>query len=126
MVVSDALVRAVHLESSIGVPAVVIADDIEIGDFAWAAHFVQDIFSAPILHFRDRNIINPFNRFWFQSAGHRARMLLEENPKHKDKYLWFLALHAAVDSGKNLTPEGKLEQLIADSVIQPVMAPPEE
>lgn len=117
MVASDALIRAVSLESSIGIPAVVIADDIEIDDMAWARFFVDGPFSTPILHFRDRNIVNPFNHFWFASAGNRAENLLEEYPRYKDKYLWFLALHAAVEAGKDLTPEGKLEQLIAAGIL---------
>jgi len=117
LVASDALVRAVKLESMVSVPAVFIADDIEIFDDMWSNYFVNGPFSSPILHFRDRNIINPFNHFWFRSAGNRAENLLEQYPAHKDKYLWFLALHSAIDSNKTLAPEGKLDQLIADGWI---------
>lgn len=126
MVASDALIRAVNLESTIGIPGVVIADDIEIDDLMWAGFFVKGPFSTSILHFRDRNIVNPFSHYWFASAGTRAMNLLEEHPRHKDKYLWFLALHAAVESGKNLTPEGKLEQLIAAGILERMKTPTEE
>lgn len=117
LVASDALVRAVKLESAVGVPAVFIADDIEIHDLIWASYFAHGPFSCPVLHFRDRNIINPFNHFWFASARMRATLMLDEHPAHRDKYLWFLALHAAVESGKILAPEGKREQLVEKGVI---------
>lgn len=126
MVASDALIRAVNLESSIGIPAVAIADDIEINDLVWARFFADGPFSTPIFHYRDRNIVNPFNHFWFASAGNRAQQLLEEHPRHKDKYLWFLALHTAVASGKNLTPDGKQEQLVAEGILAPINTSAEE
>ena len=62
LVASDALARAVKLEKSVGVPAVVIADDVEIPDALWFHRFQNGgLFLTPILHCRDRNIINPFN-----------------------------------------------------------------
>jgi hypothetical protein len=76
LVASDALVRAVKLERSVGVPAVVIADDIEIPDDFWLHRFAAGLFQTPILHFRDRNIVNPFNTFWFRSAAVRASQLM--------------------------------------------------
>ena len=92
-VASDALVRAVQLEKSVGIPAVVIADDVEIPDNYWLARFAHGPFATALLHFRDRNIVNPFNLFWGESARNRASILMAENPEHQDKYLWFLALH---------------------------------
>ena len=43
LVASDALVRAVKLEKSVGIPAVVIADDVEIPDAYWLARFRRPI-----------------------------------------------------------------------------------
>ena len=106
-VASDALVRAVKLERSVGVPAVVIADDIEIPDSYWAARFSNEThgqYITPLLHFRDRNIVNPFHIMWHRSAGDRARKQMELSPRYKDKYLWFLALHQAVGDGEPLVP----------------------
>jgi len=102
LVASDALVRAVKLEKSVGVPAIVIADDIEIPDAYWLARFQHGPYVTALLHFRDRNIVNPFNLMWGVSAATRASILVSENPQHKDKYLWFIALHDAVASGQEL------------------------
>lgn len=111
-VVSDALIRAVNLEKSVGVPAIVIADDIKISDEKWLYRFQHKIPThMPILHFRDRNIINPFSPYWCRSAGNRARMLLEQNQTHKDKYLWFISLHEAVWSAHPLVPPDVLQRL---------------
>jgi hypothetical protein len=124
LVASDALVRAVKLESSVGVPAVFIADDVEVDDFIWAIFYTNGPFACPVLHFRDRNIVNPFNSFWFRSAKMRAELMLEEHPAHQDKYLWFLALHSAIESGKELTPEGTLEELLTRGVTKNLELPP--
>jgi hypothetical protein len=104
LVASDALVRAVKLEEQISVPAVFVADDIEVPDSYWIWRFAQGPLLTPILHFRDRNIVNPFNRVWFRSAHARATKLMTESPAHKDKYLWFLALHEAVRNDEGLVP----------------------
>lgn len=127
-VVSDALVRAVKLERSVGVPAVVIADDIDIPEPYWLARFSQGPLITPLLYFRDRNIVNPFNLMWFRSAGTRARRLMEENPAHKDKYLWFLALHKAVEDGWVLIPHAVFEKFLRDGLLKPeeVKLKPEE
>lgn len=117
-VASDALVRAVQLEKSVGVPAVVIADDVEIPDNYWLARFANGPFATALLHFRDRNIVNPFNLFWGESAKTRASILMAENPEHKDKYLWFLALHKAVVSGDPLIPPHSLERFLREGVLQ--------
>lgn len=118
LVASDALVRAVKLERSVGVPAVVIADDVEISDGFWVHRFKEGLLQTPILHFRDRNIINPFNTFWFQSASVRASQLMAASPSHKDKYLWFLALHEAVRNGVELVPSDVLTRFIRDGILQ--------
>lgn len=114
MVASDALVRAVKLEKSIGVPAVFVADDVEIPDELWLYRFHQGLFAAPLLHFRDRNIVNPFNTFWFASAAARTAQLMIESPAHKDKYLWFLALHIAVGNNQELIPPDALARFLRE------------
>jgi hypothetical protein len=118
LVASDALVRAVKLEKTVGVPAVVIADDVEIPDNYWLTRFVSGTFRTPLLHFRDRNIVNPFNVFWFRSAAFRASQLMAESPEHKDKYLWFLALHKAVEDGQELIPPDILTRFLREGVLK--------
>ena len=118
LVASDALVRAVKLEKSIGVPAVFIADDIEIPDEYWLHRFRAGLLQSSILHFRDRNIVNPFNTFWFASAGHRASMLMSTNPSHSEKYLWFLALHKAVSDDAALVPAAVLARFMREGVVE--------
>jgi hypothetical protein len=121
LVASDALVRAVKLERSIGIPAVVIADDVEIPDSLWVRRFANNPpVTTPILHFRDRNIVNPFNLFWFKSAAVRGTGLMNENPEHKDKYLWFLALHEAVANNRELVPPDVLARFVREQKIRRV------
>jgi hypothetical protein len=118
LVVSDALVRAVKLERSIGIPAVVTADDVEIPDSLWVRRFAHNPpVTTPILHFRDRNIVNPFNLFWLKSAAVRSRELMNQNPAHKDKYLWFLALHEAVMNSRELVPPDVFARFVREKMI---------
>jgi hypothetical protein len=118
LIASDALVRAVKLEKSVGVPAVVVADDIEVPDQYWIGRFAQGLMATPVLHFRDRNIVNPFNVAWYRSAGTRATQLMAASPRHKDKYLWFLALHQAVGENRELVPPAVLSRLISEGIIK--------
>lgn len=117
-VVSDALVRAVKLEQSIGVPAIFVADDIEISDDYWMSRFARGLLSTPLLHFRDRNIVNPFGRYWFASAGVRASQLMTASPAHRDKYLWFLALFEAAQRDDDLVPPSAVERLISSGFMR--------
>lgn len=113
-VVSDALSRAVKLEKSVGVPAVVLADDIEIPDDLWLYRFRRSLAEMPLLHFRDRNIVNPFNPGWLKSAANHAQKLMDVSPAHRDKYLWFLALYQAVRANEYLIPPERLNAFIND------------
>jgi hypothetical protein len=117
LVASDALVRAVRLEKSVGFPAVVIADDIDIPDDWWLLRFRDGPLVTSILHFRDRNIVNPFSRYWFQSACTRASQLMKASPEHRDKYLWFLALHDAVNMDRELIPPDVFARFVRDGVL---------
>ena len=128
LVASDALARAVKLERSIGIPAVVVSDDIEIPDAFWMWRFTHGAFLTPILHFRDRNIVNPFNLMLGTSARDRAARLMDESPAHRDKYLWFLSLHDAVKNGQELIPPDVLVRflrngLLKEKAIQPDTQP---
>jgi hypothetical protein len=114
LIASDALTRAVKLEKSISVPAVVIADDVEIPDDLWLCRFARDVLSTHVLHFRHRNIVNPFMPNWFQSARMRALQLMEASPSHKDKYLWFLSLHDSVNRDEPLIPPRTMERFLLD------------
>ncbi|WP_109477532.1 hypothetical protein [Paraburkholderia sp. C35] len=122
MVVSDALVRAVKIEGMVGVPAVVLADDIELDIGYWVPRFSHGQYQTPVLHFRDRNIVNPFTPYWGVSAQNRARMLMEESPAHKEKYLWFLALYKAVSAGERLVPDSAYAEMINKGILTPVQA----
>jgi hypothetical protein len=124
LIMSDALVRAVRLEKLVGVPAVVVADDIIVPDGMWAARFQSGPIATPLLHFRDRTIVNPFNLFWFRSAYGRAATLMEQYPRHRDKYLWFLELHETVQAEAELVPPDVLARFL-DLGILKRNAPPE-
>jgi hypothetical protein len=43
---------------------------------------------------------------------------MAENPEHKDKYLWFIALHSAVADNQELVPPDVLKRLIEQGVLQ--------
>lgn len=120
LVISDALVRAVKLEASVSVPAVVLADDIDIPDDYWLFQFSGEsaVVQTPLLHFRDRNIVNPFNVFWLRTAGTRAAALMERSPENREKYLWFLALHAAVSERQALIPSAVYSRFLRDKIIE--------
>lgn len=126
LVASDALVQAVKLEISVGVPAVVIADDVEIPDAYWLKIFVNGPLGTPLFHFRGRNIVNPFNPFWFRSAATRASQLMVKSPEYKDKYLWFLALHKAVVDSEELIPSGVLKRFVRQGVLKRRSADPQD
>jgi hypothetical protein len=123
MVISDALVRAVKLEKMVSVPAVVLADVIEIPDEAWGARH-QIGHAAPLLYFRDRVIVNPFNAVWLRSARGRAERLMNEIPQHRDKYLWFLALHEAIWQKEDLVPPAVSRRLFDKGVLLKKEVPP--
>jgi hypothetical protein len=127
LVASDALVHAVKLEKSVGVPAVMIADDVDIPDNYWLSRFSSGPFATPLLHFRDRNIVNPFNTMWGASAGDRASQLMaRSSPEHKDKYLWFLALHRAVASGQELIPPDVLARFLQEGILKRTSLDPQQ
>jgi hypothetical protein len=64
-----------------------------------------------------QNIVNPFNIFWLRSAGDRASELMAASPSHRDKYLWFLALHEAVDNGQELVPPAAMARFIREGIL---------
>jgi hypothetical protein len=115
------------------VPAVVLGDDVEVPEEMWALRFSttnadgsfdeskkgdRPIFGMPLLHFRDRNIVNPFNYIWFYSAGTRVRQMLENHPEHKVKYNWFLALKKAVSEDRALIPEAVFDKWLDDGKLK--------
>jgi hypothetical protein len=134
LVVSGALVEAVELENKVRDPAVVLSDDIDIPEIMWASRFnktnndgsfntieedYRPIFRMPLLHFRDRNIVNPFHKYWFASAGINVRQMLEAHPNHKDKYNWFLELEQAVADDNALIPGELFEKWVAEGNLIP-------
>ena len=116
-VVSDALVRAVKLESTVKIPAVAFSPEVEVPLKAWLPHFAGEVFSSPVLHFRNISVVNPFNQFWFQSSRTRVGQMKERFPAHAAKYNWFLDLGQAVDNGELLVPQAVTDRLVADGVI---------
>ncbi|MDA3877710.1 MAG: hypothetical protein PF483_11560 [Halothiobacillus sp.] len=117
-VVSDALVRAVRIESTVKVPGVALSPEVEVPLSAWFARFRDGPFSAPLLHFDGLNIVNPFNPYWFASARMRVSQLLDQFPQHAAKYEWFLKLSKHVENHEPLVPPAALEQMLADGVIE--------
>ncbi|OOG45011.1 hypothetical protein [Polaromonas sp. A23] len=117
-VVSDALVRAVKLESRIKIPGVGFSPEVEIPVSAWMPHFADEIFLSPILHFRDITVVNPFNKFWFASARSRVAEMLNRFPEHSKKYEWFLELSAAVERRDVMVPSSVIDFLLAEGVIK--------
>lgn len=117
-VVSDALVRAVRLESTVRVPAVAICPEVNLTIAPWVARFQHGPFVTPLLHFRGMNLVNPFNRYWFASARMRVSQLLSQYPAHQDKYRWFLDLAEAIERHEVLVPDAIVQELLRLGIIE--------
>jgi hypothetical protein len=117
-VVSDALVKAVSLEKTVKVPAVVISEEISLGIEAWVPRFEHGATNTPLLHFQGRSLVNPFNPYWFNSAIIRAKRLLEAHPTHREKYEWFLSLADAVARDELLVPDSALNRMLELGILQ--------
>lgn len=117
-VVSDALVRAVRLESTIRVPGVVLSPEVEVPLGEWYKRFRDGPFAAPLLHFDGFNVVNPFNPYWFLSAKNRVSSLLAKYPEHAAKYEWFLRLAEHVGNEETLIPTAAVTELIAIGAIR--------
>jgi hypothetical protein len=117
-VVSDALVRAVKLESLVSYPAVAFSPEVNLPLKIWASRFGNDgVLSAPVLHFRDLSFVNPFNLCWFQSAKMRVSEMMDRFPQHSKKYEWFLSLAEAVHNAEVLVPDNVVSELLALGVL---------
>ena len=119
-VVSDALVRAVRLESSVGHPAVAFSPEVDLTLADWVPRFQQGLLPAPILHFRELSFVNPFNPYWFQSARMRVSQMLDAHPDHAKKYDWFLDLSVAVENNEMLVPDTVLNELLKEGILVPI------
>lgn len=117
-VVSDALVRAVRLEASVRVPAVVISPEVELSMAPWVTRFSHGPFAAPLLHFQGINFVNPFNPYWFASARMRISQLWSEFPQHEEKYRWLLALSDALEREETLVPDLVVQELLNLGIIE--------
>lgn len=117
-VVSEALVKAVALEKSVKVPAVVVSEEILLGVEAWIPRFEHGPFKAPLLHFDGRSLVNPFNEYWFVSAAMRTKRLLELHPQHCEKYEWFLSLIEAIKKDEILVPDAALAEMLKLGILQ--------
>jgi hypothetical protein len=122
-VVSDALVRAVRLESTVSVPAVAFSPEVDLTLAAWVPRFQHDLLDAPVLHFRGLSFVNPFNPYWFASARVRVVQLLEQFPQYEKKYTWFLDLSEAVARDEVLIPDEILSELLDLGVLVPKSVP---
>ena len=116
-VVSDALVRAVRLESTVRVPAVAVSPEVNIELSIWAARFAYGQFVTPLLHFGGHNIVNPFNRYWFASARTRVCQLRGRFPQHEEKYKWFIELSDAVERDDILVPQAALDEMLRVGIL---------
>ncbi|MCF9021681.1 MULTISPECIES: hypothetical protein [Pseudomonas syringae group] len=119
-VVSDALVKAVRLESTVKVPAVVLSPEVEVPLSMWAARLSHGPYMAPLLHHDGFNLVNPFNIAWFMSAKNRVQQLKVRFPQHSDKYDWFLSLADQVGANEPLIPQSVLDEIIAKRIIAPL------
>jgi hypothetical protein len=117
-VVSDALVRAVRLESTIKKPGVVLSPEVEVPLSTWVTRFQHGPFSAPLLHFDGLNVVNPFNPYWFASARMRVCQLMDQFPQHSEKYEWFLKFSEHVEANESLVPQSALEEMLALGIIE--------
>lgn len=117
-VVSDALVRAVRLESKVKVPGVVLSPEVDVPLSAWVTGFRDGPFSAPLLHFDGFNVVNPFNPYWFASAKMRVLQLREQFPEHSAKYEWFLKLAQQVEAQVPLIPASVLKELLELGILK--------
>jgi hypothetical protein len=111
-VVSDALVKAVAIEKTVKVPAVVISTEIELGIEAWMPRFEHGPIRATVLYFGGHAIVGPFNEYWFNSAVIRVQSMLESHPEHASKYEWFLSLADAVRRDELLVPQAALDRML--------------
>lgn len=111
-VVSEALVKAVRIEKSIKIPAVVISNDIELGIEAWVPRFQYNAHEVSILQVGGHAIVNPFNRFWYASAIMRVKCLLDEYPEYSNKYQWFLSLAESINKDDLLVPQSAIEKMV--------------
>lgn len=118
-VVSDALVRAVRLESTVKVPGVVLSPEVEIPLGLWVLRFQEGPYTAPLLHFDGLSLVNPFNMAWFRSAKNRVQQLKIRFPQHSDKYDWFLKLADQVGADEPMVPDLILSELLAKGIIGP-------
>lgn len=117
-VISEALVRAVRLESTIKVPGVALSPEVEVPLSTWVSRFQDGPLSAPLLHFDGLSIVNPFNQYWFTSARMRVSQLLDQYPQQSAKYEWFLRLSEEVESHQPLVPDTELEKMLALGMIK--------
>ncbi len=109
-VVSEALVKAATIEKNVKLPIIKVSDEIRSDLINWVP-VSDDILDAHLLYFDNTAFVNPFNRYWFNSAGINLMKLLEKHPSHSEKYLWFLSLMDAVSRQEALYPEEILVQL---------------
>lgn len=116
-VVSDALVRAVRLESTIKHPCVALSPEIDIPLSIWFARFEHGLFNMPLLHHDGLNVVNPFNKFWFVSARNRVEQMKSMWPEHSSKYDWFLRLGDEVEKEELLTPSTAIDEMLEKKLI---------
>lgn len=116
--VSEALVKAVALEKTVKVPAVVVSSEIQLGVEAWVPRFEHGAFKAPLLHFDGRSLVNPFNDYWFASAVIQARRKRDSHPQHAAKYDWFLSLAESVARDDLLVPESAMSRMLELGILR--------
>lgn len=116
-IVSEALVKAANIEKTIGLPIIAISDEIDIGINYWMHCIVHRVFDLPIIHYDNRNIINPFNNYWFKSAEIRLANLKSNHPEHKAKYDYMLTMIEDIKAEKEFVPKAIIENLLEKKII---------
>jgi hypothetical protein len=116
-IVSEALVKAVDIEKYVEHPVIALSEEISLGLEYWHLGFQHTVFDLPIIHWDKRNIINPFNNYWFASAVINLRRIKESNPLHKNKYDYLLKLVEAIDSNECFIPQPIIDDLLKQKLI---------
>lgn len=113
---SDAWVRALKLETTVGIPAIVVSDEIKLGFEAWVPRFECGPHRSLLLYFGGMTIVNPFNEY----AVIRVEELRKQLPAHKSKYDWFLELADAIRRDESLVPQAMLTRMLELGILRDI------
>jgi len=119
-IISEALVKAVDIEKCVRHPVIALSEEISLELNYWLLGFEYSVFDLPIIHYDNRNIINPFNNYWFTSAVINLGNIKERNPLHTLKYDYLLKLAEAISSGKCFIPQPIIDDMLQKKMIKEI------